>query len=69
MFLFTVAAIAVMPTYHTNEQVPTLTFDVWQVDGRSCRLGVGVTSRVRVRGAFSEFLLPVQHLMVDPSNL
>jgi hypothetical protein len=65
VFLFTVAAIAVMPTYHTNEQVPTLTFDVWQVDGR--RLGVGV--RVRVRGAFSEFLLPVQHLMVDPSNV
>ena len=65
MFLFAVGAIAVRPTYHTNERVPTLTFDVREVDGRT--LGVG--DRVRVRGAFSKFGLPVQHLMVDPSNL
>ena len=48
MFLFAVGAIAVRPTYHTNERVPTLTFDVREVDGRT--LGVG--DRVRVRGTF-----------------
>ena len=52
MFLFAVGAIAVRPTYHTNERVPTLTFDVREVDGRTLgvgdRLGLGVRSESSV---------------------